>query len=219
MGEQEQRQLGEVTLVQIQPQGLIFDAPGETPTGTFYDAARRVEVDSLEITPRGIAASLPGRDQVLDIHHLDHPDKAYGDDDLVSIGFTSHYEAMRTEFGEHMVNGVAGENILIDYSEEVWPDDLDRLLSIENQDTGQVASLKLLGFATPCVEFSQFCIQRQHDKIPPDRMREILRFLGLGRRGFLLTLDGELDAATVRPGDKVFTATGASTVREAEAGV
>lgn len=108
--------LGEVTLVQLQPQGLIIDAVGETPSGSLYDAGRRVEVDRLEITTRGIEATLPGGEQVLDIHHLDHPDKAYGDDDLVCIGFTSHYDAMRAEYGEHMVNGVAGENALIDHS-------------------------------------------------------------------------------------------------------
>jgi hypothetical protein len=32
---------------------------------------------------------------------------------------------------------------------------------------------------------------------------EILRFLGNGRRGFLLVLDDALDVVTVRPGDRV----------------
>ncbi len=36
----------------------------------------------------------------MDIHHLDHPDKEYDDDDLVCIGFTSHYDKMRERFGE-----------------------------------------------------------------------------------------------------------------------
>ncbi len=200
------RQLGEVTLVQIQPRGLIIDTPGETPTGSFYDARRRVEVDRLEITPSGIAARLPGGERVLDIHHLDHPDKAYDDDDLVCVGFTSHYDAMRARFGGHMINGVAGENILIDYPDEIWPEDLERMLAIENQDTGRPAVLKLVRFATPCVEFSQFCVQRQREEIPTEEMRGILRFLGRGRRGFLLVLDEATDVVTVRPGDKVFAA-------------
>jgi hypothetical protein len=196
--------------VQLQPQGLIIDAPGETPSGSFYDASRLVQVDQLEITPQGVEATLPGGEQVLDIHHLKHPGKEYDDDDLVCIGFTSHYGAMRTEFGQHMVNGVAGENILIDYPDEVWPEDLNQGLAIENQDTGQLATLNLLSFATPCVEFGQFCVQRQRKEIPTDRMREILRFLGGGRRGFLLVLDRELDVVIVRPGDKVFMASGDS---------
>jgi hypothetical protein len=102
-----------------------------------------------------------------------------------------------------MVDGVAAENILIDYSEEVWPEDLGRVLAIENQDTGEVATLEMVSFAAPCVEFSRFCAQSQHDEIPAHRLGEILRFLGNGRRGFLLVPDPALDLVTVRHGDKV----------------
>ena len=61
-----------------------------------------------------------------------------------------------------------------------------------------------MSFAAPCVEFSQFCVQDQHDEIPTDRLREILRFLGRGRRGYLFVLDDTIDVVTVRAGDKVF---------------
>lgn len=37
------RDLGIIKLVQLQPSGLII----ETPSGNFYDASRRVEVDRL----------------------------------------------------------------------------------------------------------------------------------------------------------------------------
>ena len=198
------RRLGVVSLVQLQPSGLIVDVPGQASIPSVYDASRRVEVERLEISPRGIAATLPTGERVLDIHHLDHPDKAYDDDDLVCVGFTAHYDAMRTEFGHHMVDGVAGENILIDYEHEVWPDDLGTTLAIENQDTGAVAILGLVSFAAPCVEFSRFCAQRQHEEISTRRLGEILRFLDGGRRGFLLVLDAALDMVTVRPGDTVF---------------
>lgn len=198
--------LGRVTLVQVQPHGLIIETPGKTPTGSFYDATRRVEVDRLRITPRGIEATLPDGNDVLDIHHLDHPEKAYDDDDLICIGFTSHYEAMRTEFGPHMVNGIAGENIIIECAEEIWPEDLEQVVTIENQDTGQLATMNLVSFAAPCVEFSQFCIQDQRTEVPKDRLREILRFLGRGRRGYLLVLDPSQETVTVRRGDRVFLA-------------
>jgi len=197
--------LGVVSLVQIQPQGLIVETPGKTPNGYFYDPGRRVEVDRLEITPRGIEATLPGGEQVLDIHHLDHPDKAYEDDDLVSIGFTAHYKAKRAEFGDHMVDGIAGENIIIESPGEVWLDDLGKRVGIENLESGEVALLDVVEFAAPCVEFSQFCAQRQYEKIETPRLREILRFLGMGRRGFLLVLAGAKDPVTIRPGDAVFT--------------
>ena len=204
MRDEETRPLGIVSLVQLQPSGLIVDVPGSSPIRSFYDVSRRVEVERLEITPRGIQATLPTGEQVLDIHHLDHPDKAYDEDDLVSVGFTAHYDAMRGEFGEHMIDGSAGENIVIDYPDEVWPDDLGTVLAIENQDTGEVARLEMASFAEPCVEFSRFCAKRQHGEIPAHRLGEILRFLGNGRRGFLLVLDDTLDLVTVRPGDRVF---------------
>jgi len=106
--------LGKVKLVQIQPNGLIID----TPNGDFYDATRCVEVDRLLITPLGIEAVLPTGEPILDIHHINHPDKAHKDD-LISIGFTSHYAAMRQRFGEHMQDGTAGENIIIESDREI----------------------------------------------------------------------------------------------------
>lgn len=195
---------GVVSLVQVQPDGLIVDAPGPGPARSFYDASRRVEVDRLHISGRGIEAKLPGGEHVLDIHHLDHPGKAYDDDDLVCVGFSAHYDAMRGEFGEHIVDGIAGENIIIEYPGEVWPEDLADTLTIENQDTGEVALFHSVGFAAPCVEFSRFCAQRVDDDVPPGRLGEILRFLGRGRRGYLLLLDDAHEPVTVRPGDKVF---------------
>jgi hypothetical protein len=59
------RDLGVIKLVQLQPSGLII----ETPSGYFYDASRRVEVDSLLITSKGIEATTSDGEHVLDIHH------------------------------------------------------------------------------------------------------------------------------------------------------
>lgn len=99
MSNQRSRRVGVVSLVQLQPDGLIVNTPGPAPTRSFYDSSRLVEVDRLEINPRGIEATLQTGEHVLDIHHLDHPERAYHDD-LVCVGFTAHYEAMRSEFGE-----------------------------------------------------------------------------------------------------------------------
>ena len=194
------RKLGIVKLVQLQPSGLII----ETPSGYLYDASRRVEVDHLVITAKGIEATTPDGEHVLDIHHLDHPDKAYDDDDLVCIGFTSHYKAMRARFGDHMGDGIAGENIIIDCEVEVWPQDLGQQIGIENTDTGQLALLDMVSFAAPCQEFSHFAAQSQHKKLPADKLKSILQFLGNGRRGFLLVLNDIHDEVSVQPGDRVF---------------
>ena len=194
------RELGHVKLVQVQPSGLII----ETPSGYFYDASRRVEVDRLRITSLGIEATTPEGEHVLDIHHISHPEKAYDNDDLVCIGFTAHYEAMRDRFGEHMVDGIAGENIIIESKQEVWPEDLDQRLAIKNQETGQLALLDLVSFAAPCREFSHFATQSQHEDLPAEELKATLQFLGNGRRGFLLVLSEGQESAVARRGDRVF---------------
>jgi len=194
------RQLGVVKLVQVQPSGLII----ETPSGYFYDVTRRVEVDRLIINSLGIEAITPNGEHVLDIHHINHPDKAYDDDDLVSFGFTSHYEAMRERFGEHMVDGSAGENIIIEYEDEVWLDGMGRQIAIESANTGHRTLLDVLSFAPPCEEFSHFVAQSQHERLPAAELKSILQFLNNGRRGFLLILSEGQEEATVKPGDRVF---------------
>ncbi|MEM7117785.1 MAG: hypothetical protein AAF614_35470 [Chloroflexota bacterium] len=198
------REIGQVKLVQLQPTGLIIDAP-ELPAGYFYDASRRVEVDQLTITTSGIEATTAAGKHVLDIHHLNHPDKAYDDDDLICIGFTSHYEAMRGRFGAHMVDGIAGENIIIDCDHEIWPEDLGQQVVIENAHTGHQMRLEMVSHANPCQEFSVFALDHDpHKKVPAAKMKATLQFLGNGRRGFLLVMQEGQETAMVQPGDKVY---------------
>ena len=194
------RELGRVKLVQVQPNGLII----KSPSGYFYDASRLVKVDSLTITSLGIEADTLEGEHVLDIHHIDHPDKAYDNDDLVSIGFTSHYKAMRAHFGEHMVDGIAGENIIIEYEPEVWLDDLGGQIAFENANTGRLARLDVVSYAAPCDEFSHFAARSQDKRLPAAKLKSTLQFLGNGRRGFLLVLINGQEQATVRSGDRVF---------------
>jgi hypothetical protein len=194
------RELGSVKLTQLQPSGMII----ETPAGYFYDASRRVEVNRLKITPLGIEAITTEGEHVLDIHHINHPNKAYDNDDLVCIGFTSHYQEMRARFGEHMVDGIAGENIIIEYEQEVWLEDLGQQIAIENADTGRMARLDVVSFAAPCEEFSHFAARSQHKRLPAAKLKDTLQFLGNGRRGFLLVFSDNQEPATVRSGDRVF---------------
>jgi len=198
------RELGKVKLVQLQPSGLIIETqPGEY----FYDSSRRLEVDQIIINSKGIEAIDADGKNVLDIHHLDHPDKEYDDDDLVCIGFTSHYEAMREKFGDHMVDGIAGENIIIEYEDEVWVEDIGDQIAIENKETGQRIVMDLLSFAAPCHEFSHFTTQSQDKKLEPEKLKETLQFLNKGRRGFLLVLSEGQEPAEVSAGDLVFAIT------------
>jgi len=194
------RSLGTVKLVQLQPNGLIIEKDG----GYFYDESRRVEVDQLSVNSKGIEATSPDGLHVLDIHHLDHPDKEYDDDDLVCIGFTSHYDKMRERFGNHMVYGSAGENIIVENPKEIWLADLGSQIAIENQETGQLLVLGEVQVAQPCDEFSHFATQNQDERLPAGKLKETLQFLGEGRRGFLFVLATGQDEGIVRPGDKVY---------------
>jgi hypothetical protein len=194
------RQIGQVKLTQLQPNGLIID----TPAGEFYDTSRLMVVDRLKITPLGIEATTPEGEHFLDIHHINHPGKAYDKDDLICIGFTSHYQAMRDRFGEHMVDGIAGENIIIEFEKEIWPEELSDQIAIENAETGQLVLLDLVRFAAPCSTFSHFAAQSQHEKLPAENLKAVLQFLGNGRRGFLFLLSDNQEEAFVQPGDKVF---------------
>lgn len=194
------RELGRVKLVQLQPTGLII----QTPKGEYYDPSRRLEVARLNISLEGIEAITPSGEHVLDIHHMAHPGKAYGSDDLVCIGFSSHYAAMRARFGEHMVDGIAGENIIIEHDQEIWPEDLGQQIGIENQETGSMAVFDLVRYAAPCEEFSHFVAQSQDKRLPADKLKSTLQFLGNGRRGYLLVLSEGQEAVNVRPGDRVF---------------
>ena len=194
------KELGIVALVQLQPSGLIVEKDG----GYYYDEPRRVVVDELMINSKGIEATTPGGEHVLDIHHLDHPDKEYDDDDLVCIGFTSHYDKMQERFGEHMVYGVAGENIIINFSKEIWLDDLGEKIAFEDQDSGELLVLKDVQVAHPCEEFSHYAAKSQDKKLPHGELKEILEFLGKGRRGYLLVLEKGQAEGRIRPGDKVF---------------
>ena len=194
------RELGKVKLVQVQPSGLII----KTATEYIYDPSRRLEVDQLRITPEGIEASTPEGEHVLDIHHTAHPQTHSEGDNAISIGFTFHYTEMRKRFGEHMVDGIAGENIIIEYDEEIWLDDLGQQIAIENPKTGRRVLLDMIKYAAPCDEFSHFAAQSQHERLPADKLKSILQFLGNGRRGFLLALSEGQDSGIVHPGDRVF---------------
>jgi hypothetical protein len=103
-----------------------------------------------------------------------------------------------------MVDGIAGENIIIDFEEEVWPEDLGQQIGIENAETGELALFDLVRFAAPCNEFSHFAAQSQDKKLPADSLKSTLQFLGNGRRGFLLVLNDTHEEVSVQPGDMVF---------------
>ncbi len=185
--------LGKIVRLQIQRSRLKL---GEKPN-QYYDPSALVIVNELHLTPQGAYARLNG-ETILDIHHTDHPQTRNSDgvNDL-SIGFTSHYQAMRARYGDHLFDGCAGENILVAVSAR---EDLATLASdlvIQNGDAASAVQLSGLMVALPCAPFSKFAAKSDD----PQTVKGALQFLDGGMRGFYCVVNQE---ATIRVGDVLF---------------
>jgi len=193
-------EIGRISLLQVQCSSLKLGKRLET----YYDPTPLLAVESLRLTPRGVFGIVEDGSEVMDLHHIDHPEthNVRGVNG-VSIGFTSHYQSMREAYGEHLVNGIAGENILIEADTIVKLKDLGSSIAIALQKSGQFAYLTNLKVAAPCIEFSHFAAN--HGKpLPPDKLKATLQFLNNGRRGFYATIEAAPDELIVHAGDKVF---------------
>jgi hypothetical protein len=144
-----------------------------------------------------------GGESIIDVHHAAHPEtKNRLGTNGISLGFTSHYRAMRDRYGAHLPDGCAGENILVE-SDHVWSlDELGATLVIECAD-GQLVSLAGLMTAAPCVEFSRFA-HLSAEPLTSDQLRTTLQFLDGGMRGFYARLADGQPEAEIRAGDRVF---------------
>jgi hypothetical protein len=194
--------LGTVVRMQVQRSPL---KPGPRPT-RVYDPAPLLEVAALEVGPRGVLG-LPGPDAaagapVLDVHHADHPAGKNRGSNGLSLLPRVHYERMRQRFGSHLVDGVAGESVLLDTPQPWGPDDLAGPLELETADGGR---LELVGaaVAAPCVEFSRFCLERGPEDPDDDELVAALEALDGGTRGFYVTARGtgrvQVGARLLRP--------------------
>jgi len=146
--------------------------------------------------------------QVMDIHHENLPSShIYIGINGCSLGFTSHYQAMRSKLGEHLVDGIAGENIVVESNTSHSLSDLGEWLAIQNQQTGQFVYLAGLKVAAPCVAFSLFAAN--HGKpLSAAKLKETLQFLNGGTRGFYARMEELPTAAKVQAGDRVFVVDG-----------
>jgi hypothetical protein len=193
-------ELGRIKQVQVQRSSL---KPGKR-LSRYYDPAPLLIVESLELTPDGVFGITTNGNRVIDVHHRNHPmthnrHRTNG----VSLGFTSHYKTMRTQFGEHMVDGCAGENILIETDAIITLSALGNKLAIQSEETGGLVYLTRLKVAAPCVEFSQYAANHG---LPLEAapLKATLQFLHHGRRGFYATAEAQETPVPVRAGDRVF---------------
>lgn len=192
------RQIGQIKQVQIQRAALKL---GQKPH-RYYDPSSILVVEKLLLTSGGVLGETAGGEQLLDVHNIDHPTSRNAGVNGVSLGFTSHYRAMREKFGAHLRDGCAGENILVEVSEEFQLEALGKRVALRSRESGVLAYLESLKVAAPCVEFSHFALNEVMP-VPAELLRETLIFLDRGRRGFYATFTSA-EPFALRAGDSVF---------------
>ena len=192
------REIGRVKQVQIQRSSLKL---GEKPR-RIYDPAPLLVVDEISVNHHGVTGLMADGAQLIDVHNAEHPSTRNSGANGVSVGFTGHYRDMRAQYGTHLTDGIAGENILIEADRQFRLDDLGVRLAFENAQTGEVAYLDDLVVAPPCVEFSHYVNKAnlKSSPLPADQLKATLQFLGDGRRGFYATA---FATAVIQAGDRV----------------
>lgn len=192
------RAIGTVTRLQIQRSSL---KTGEKPT-RVYDPAPLLAVPRLAISPAGVLGGGPGADGgwLVDVHHQAHPDTK-NEDGLhgVSVGFTSHYAAMRDRFGERIVIGCAGENVIVETDGMVTYDDVAAGIALVGADGAERVRLRVLEVAHPCRPFTGWALGGR-GRVESEVLKSHLQFLDDGMRGFYCVGEG---TGTVEVGDQV----------------
>ena len=96
---------------------------------------------------------------------------------------------MRQRFGQHLTDGIAGENILIEADRQFQEDELAAGVVVEGTN-GRRLALRPVIVASPCVEFSRYALKFPEGARPDATVTEALRFLDAGMRGFYATYEG-----------------------------
>ena len=188
------RTIGTVTRLQIQRSSL---KTGEKPD-RVYDPTPLLPVPRLTVTPDGVLGAGAEGGWLVDVHHRGHPETK-NEDGLhgVSVGFTSHYAAMRDRFGERIVVGCAGENIIVAADRTFTYDDLAGGIAIVASDGPERVRLRVLQVAHPCRPFTGWA---SGGRVEAEVLKSHLQFLDGGTRGFYCVGEG---SGTVQVGDQL----------------
>jgi hypothetical protein len=189
--------IGTIVRLQVQESSLkVGDKPRR------YDPAPIRPVPAVSISSAGVLGLAENGETVLDVHHHDHPmSKNRGGENGISLGFTGHYRAMRQRFGQHLADGIAGENILVEADRQFQVEELATGVVVEG-NSGRRLELRPVIVAAPCVEFSRYAMRFPDGARPDATVTEALRFLDEGMRGFYATYVGE--PVVVKVGARVF---------------
>jgi hypothetical protein len=160
------------------------------------------QVDALTISERGSEGQWSdptGRRRALDVHHQEHPQSRdrKGTAGITVMG-TGDYRRLRDVYGPHLVDGAAGESVLVDAADGLagiaFPDEFTIMTA------GGPIGFRLGRVADPCVEFSRFCLGEQPSDEVSDAVRTALIDLNDGHRGYRAAAVG---SGTIRVGDIV----------------
>ena len=194
----ELHEIGRVALLQVAP--VVPKIAG--PTHELYDPAPLRTVAHVLLNERGVIGVTGDGEQIMDVHHVDHPQSRFRGANGVSVGFTGHYATMRDQFGAHVVDGCAAENILIASSGVVSLDQPHLWIVIEQAATLRRYVLGQAAVAEPCMPFARWVAQ-QSATPTPDQVRMTLQQLRHGMRGFYLDVPSVAEPIKIQPGDRV----------------
>ena len=193
--------LGRVVRLQVQREAI---KSGAKPNERYTPYEHLIPVAALRIDSGGVTGITDAGEPVPDVHHRDHPRSRFRGENGVSIGFAGHYAAMRDRFGAHLVDGIAGEGILVDHDGIVSAEDLAKGIVITSDD-GRIVEIDTWEVADPCAPFSKFCLRFSEGEKADRRVTEALQFLGDGMRGFNGTYrPDQPQGAVIRLGDAVY---------------
>jgi hypothetical protein len=178
------REIGRIVRLQIQRSSL---KTGNKPD-RVYDPAPLLSVPRLAVGTDGALGSANDGSWVVDIHHRHHPSTKNEDGQHgISVGFTSHYEAMQKRFGGQIVVGCAGENIIAETTRRLAYDDVAAGLVVLDQDGRELARFAVLQVAHPCRPFTGWALGK---RVESEVLKEHLQFLDAGMRGYYCSAEG-----------------------------
>jgi hypothetical protein len=189
------QKIGTVQFVQIQREPL---KEGFEPH-RIYNPAPLLTVEKIQLTPAGIVGVSATGAELIDTHNTQHPRSRNKGKNGISLGFVQHYAAMRQRFGDHMTDGIAGENIIVDAEVDLATFTTARRYFI--QHAAEILELFGVLAAPPCRPFSEFCL------IVPQCAEDVkatLQFLSDGVRGYYAYLADDAAPFVVQAGDTLY---------------
>jgi hypothetical protein len=165
----------------------------------WYEPAGIVPVSTLLAEPRGVRGVTADGEVVLDVHHRDHPQSRdrKGKAGILFMG-TGDYVALRERYGDHVVDGIAAETVLLDAPDGLAGGGLPPTVTVLT--AGGPLELHGVRTAAPCVEFSRFCLRRDVSAVVDEAVKKTMLDLDGGARGYRSIASG---AATIAVGDVI----------------